>query len=115
MFDILSASHRGTGHLLMGLVLVAVVWTMVLALRSGEDDTISSVAMKIVVGLVDLQVLIGVILYLKLGVPNTWHPVLAILAAISFHAGNKMKHWKRVASFVVGAACVIGTYLLVVA
>lgn len=106
--------HRWLGHLLSALVLVAVIWSIVLAVRSEEDDQISSVAMKVVVGLVDLQVLMGIILYTQIGISNTWHPVLAILAAISFHAGNKMEAWKRVGSFVLGTACVVGAVMLVV-
>lgn len=115
VIDLLLILHRWLGRLLSAIVLIAVVWTIVLAVRSDEDDRISTVALKSVVGLVDLQILLGFILY---GVGQfaitLWHPLVGILAAISLHMGNKMAGWKRVGSFVVGFVCVIGAFLLVV-
>jgi heme A synthase len=115
MLELFLILHRWLGRLLSAVVLIAVVWTIVLAVRSEEDDRISTVAMKSVVGLVDLQVLLGLILYgLGSFQVSHWHPMLGILAAVSLHMGSKMKGWKRVTGFGLGFASVIGAFLLVV-
>lgn len=114
MVSYLFPIHRWMGHTLSAVVLILVVWSIVLAVRSGEDDRISEIVMKAGVGLIDLQILLGLFLYIGRSYVNTWHPVLGILAAISLHAGNKLKNWARVGSFVVGSVCVTGAVMLVV-
>lgn len=115
MLEILTKIHLGLGHLLSVLGLLALLLAIFLAWKNDDGNRLSSIYFKVVVGLIDLQVLLGIINYFSLpGRPEAWHPVLGILGVISFHAGNKMVSWKRVISFLAGMACIIGAVMLVV-
>ena len=116
MWTSLYPIHQGLGHLLSALSLIAVVCAIVLAIKDIDEYRPTSIFFSIVVGLLDLQILLGLIGYAMIGLAtvSTYHPVLAILAAIAFHSGKKMKRWKRVAGFLLGTVCIVGAVMLAV-
>jgi len=114
MWELLHTFHRGLGHTLSLLGLLIVLFSTYLAWKDEEGNRFFSIFFTSVVGLVDLQVLLGFILYSQLNFPSPGHFVLAILAVISLHAGNKMSSWKRAGSFLLAFVCIVGAVVLAV-
>lgn len=114
MWNFLHTFHLALGHTLSLLGLLTVLFSIYLAWKGEEGNRFFSIFFTSVVGIVDLQVLMGFILYSQVGFPNPGHPVLGILALIALHAGNKMSSWKRVGGFLLACVCIIGAVVLAV-
>lgn len=88
--------HQMYGYLLLLVLVIELVWTLIESIRDVEPGRFSSIKSSAVVGLIDLQVLLGIgVLYAFWpDFPHT-HPVLMILAAVGLHLANKQSGWVR--------------------
>ncbi|MFB6347717.1 MAG: hypothetical protein ABEK50_18530 [bacterium] len=107
--------HQMYGHILLLLLLLEVTWTLVESVKGVEQARWSEIKSKAVVGLVDLQALLGfVLLYQFWPTFNHTHPVLMILAIVGFHLANKQSDWARFGLQASSLAAVVFGYVLVV-
>jgi len=112
-------AHAGLGYLLLVVGLIVVAWTALLAYRREEPSGASSVACVTLVGLIDLQVLIGIVLFMLTLEGRSWtwalhHPLFMIAAAVCAHVGNKQDHWALTGWFVTSyVLLLVGAYPVV--
>lgn len=107
--------HQMFGHFLLLLLFIEVTWTLVESIRAVEPGQFSTIKSKAVVGLVDLQALLGfVFLYTLWPNMNHIHPTLMILAVLGFHVANKQKNWARLGLQFSSLIAVVFGYVLVV-
>jgi heme A synthase len=86
------------GYSLFALVLVELVWSLSETLMESSPNKLSSVKSKIVVGLMDLQVLLGILnLYFNYTLEHALIHAVTMLAAVGvLHVANKKEAWVRV-------------------
>lgn len=98
--------HQMLGYLMVVLLAVELIWTLVETLTDSDSGSVSRVKSKALVGLLDLQVLLGLInSYLSAFFPM-YHVIAMIGGAGSLHVANKQSGWTRfllqvVATFLV--------------
>lgn len=102
-----SESHWGLGYLIFALVVVELLWSTVEVLTDSEPGTVSSVKSSAVVGLVDLQTLLGFVnAYLLSTVPGP-HMAAMLGAVGALHVAKKQSQWVRVGLQALGAFLVV--------
>lgn len=107
--------HQMYGHILLLILLIEVGWTFVESLRDVEPGRLSTIKSKAVVGLVDLQALLGfALLYVLWPSMNHTHPVLMILGVLGFHVASKQEDWARFGLQAASLAAIVFGYVLVV-
>jgi hypothetical protein len=88
--------HYFLGYSVLGLLLIEVLWSFVEALLDSDPGTVSTIKTKSVVGLVDLQALLGIInagFYYP--TYQLVHGGIMLLAVGLMHAGSKQDGWSR--------------------
>lgn len=108
--------HQMYGHILLLILLIEVGWTLYESVRDVEQSRFSEIKSKAVVGLVDLQGLLGFVVLYQLwpNISQHSHPVLMILAILGFHVANKQSDWARFGIQFSSVLAVIFGYVLVV-
>jgi hypothetical protein len=107
--------HQMYGHILLLIVLIEVAWTLFESIRDVDPGRFSTIKSKAVVGLVDLQALLGFgVLYMFWPDFNHLHPTLMILAVIGFHVANKQEDWARFGIQFSSLLAIVFGYVLVV-
>ncbi|MFB6346032.1 MAG: hypothetical protein ABEK50_09705 [bacterium] len=112
----LKEAHRGLGYLLGVLLLAVLVWCLVEILADTESNESKAWAIKTTVGLADLQVLLGLILYVLYpsgARPSMEHPAVMILAVGLLHYSSKRDGWIQVGLLVLSAVF-IGRGIMIV-
>ncbi|MFB6347523.1 MAG: hypothetical protein ABEK50_17535 [bacterium] len=113
---LLKQAHRGLGYLVAVLILFLIGWAIYeLLTRSSHSDWFD-LGMSGFVGLVDLQVLLGLFLYFLYPAgarPSIEHPSVMILSAAGFHIANKLGRTGRFVLLILGALF-IGRGIMVV-
>ncbi|MFB6356295.1 MAG: hypothetical protein ABEJ65_07255 [bacterium] len=96
--DILFRIHQGLGHLTGTVIVILLIWSIVEYVRNVEENKVFSITSSAIIGLVDLQILIGIVLYVimpSVARPTTWHPMAMILGAVGFHISKKLEPLPR--------------------
>lgn len=108
--------HQMYGHILLLILMIELAWTLYESVRGVEPSRFSEIKSKAVVGLVDLQALLGfgVLYVLWPNISQHAHPVLMILAVLGFHVANKQEDWARFGIQFSSVLAVIFGYVLVV-
>ncbi len=107
----LKHAHAGLGYLLILLAILVVGWTVVLAIRDQEQKRGSRVACTALVGLIDLQALLGLVLFVMMNKEWNWalhHPLLMIAGAVVAHVANKQESWALPGGFSVSLLLLLG-------
>jgi heme A synthase len=86
------------GYSIFVLVFVELVWSLSETLTESAPGKLSSVKSKIIVGLMDIQVLLGVLnLYFNYTLSKALiHAVTMVAATGTLHVANKKDEWVRV-------------------
>lgn len=109
-------AHQGLGYLTLVLGLLVVCWSFLTALRESRPGRAESILSSITVGFIDLQVVVGLVLFYLYSSetrPTWWHPVLMLVGLVSFHLGNRRHSWDRFVRFAAGLVLlVVGWTLL---
>lgn len=93
---LVNESHLGLGYLLFALVVVELLWSTVEVFTDAEPGTFSSIKSSAVVGLLDLQTLLGFTnAYLISTLPGA-HLGAMLGAVVTFHVAKKQSGWGRV-------------------
>lgn len=127
--DILFHAHSGLRYLVLAAGLVSLAFSLTAAVRGQPWDRRGRVFLRIFVGIVDLQVLTGLILvFVRAFYPMLWgHIAMMVLAAAAAHVASVMNkrrpperqsHWLAVAGvglafvFIIGGIMAIGRPIL---
>ncbi len=89
-------AHAGLGYLLIIAAVIVVLWSAVAAYRDEGKSGGLHITSTALVGLIDLQALLGIVLFLMLSKEWVWtlhHPLLMIVAAVAGHVANKQEGW----------------------
>ncbi len=105
--EIINGIHQMLGYLMVVLLALELIWTLVEMLTDSDSGSISTVKSKSVVGLLHLQVLLGLVnSYLRAYFP-TYHVIAMIGGAGTLHVSNKQSGWTRVLLQVVATFLVV--------
>lgn len=107
-------AHQGLGLYLLQLFVVVEALRLIWARNRAPGQRPAEWLASAVIGLVDLQVLLGLILYVvgPRSAPMS-HLALGIVAAVVLHVSKKMEGTSRILTYLAGMVCVLGTVYLV--
>lgn len=116
--DILFHAHSGLRYLVLLAGLLALAYTLTSALRGHAWNRAGRVFLAMFVGVMDLQVLMGVVLvFVRVFYPALWgHLALMILAAVAAHVAlalNKRRTPERQSHWVAAAGAGLALVLIV--
>lgn len=127
--NILFHAHSGLRYLVLLAGVLALAYSLVSAIRGQAWDRRGRIFLSIFVGVVDLQVVTGLILvFVRAFYPMLWgHIVMMVLAAAAAHVASalnkrrppeRQSHWLAVAGvglafvFIIGGIIAIGRPIL---
>ncbi len=123
MIEILIKAHSGVRWVVLALLLLGIGRAAWGWLGSPSYAKFDRVWGGISIGLMDLQILLGVIIFFLLEPevrPSLWHPALMLIAAVSVHLGtvfarrvkeNRRKHYAHLLAYLVSLLFVLlGVY-----
>ncbi len=109
-FMSLAYIHYTLGYSLFGLVLLELAWSLVETVTDLGQGNLSSIKSSVIVGLIDLQVLLGI---LNLSVYGYYlgrvlvHAITMLIAVVVLHIGNNTTGLTRVGLQAAGLICVL--------
>lgn len=104
---LVNESHWGLGYLMFVLVVVELLWSTVEVLSDSEPGAVSSVKSSAVVGLLDLQALLGFVNAYLLSTFAGAHMGVMLGAVATFHVAKKQSGWSRVGLQALGTFLVV--------
>ncbi len=123
MIEILIEAHSGLRWVVLALLLLGIgraAWGWLGSPAYAKFDRVWGAISS---GLMDLQILLGVIIFFLLDPevrPSLWHPALMLAAAVSVHVGtvfarrlteDRRKHYAHLLAYLVGLLFVLlGVY-----
>ena len=116
MMPMVFYTHSGVRYLVLAAAVAAVVYLLVGMLRGGQFDKLAKILTAAYVGLLDLQVGFGVVLYLLIpSYPQLLRHVVMALAAVTVaHVANIMNKRRDEPSLGIALAGVVISLILIV-
>ena len=116
MMPMVFYTHSGVRYLVLLAAIAAVVYLLVGMFRGGPVDKLAKILSGAYVGLLDIQVLTGIVLYLMIpSYPQLMGHVLMMLAAVSVgHAANIVNKRRDEPSWGVALGGVAVSLILIV-
>jgi heme A synthase len=117
--NIVFHAHSGLRYLVLVAALLSLAFSLPAAIRGREWDRRGRMLLGVFVGLVDLQVLLGLILvFVRAFFPALWgHLAMMVLAAAAAHAASainkrrppeRRSHWLAVAGTGLALVLIVG-------
>jgi hypothetical protein len=123
MIEILTKAHSGLRWVVLALILLGIARAAWGWLGSPSYAKFDRMWGALSSGLMDLQILLGVIIFFLVDPevrPSLWHPALMLTAAVSVHLGtifarrlkeDRRKHYAHLLAYLVGLLFVLlGVY-----
>lgn len=124
LIEIVAPIHRYLGESMLLVALAGVILAIVGLLRKQALDKPENVLAMVYSGLLDLQVVLGILFYFLLpgpARPTLLHPVLMIAAAIVAHVGrvwrnspSPTRHWAQIGIYGASLVLILAGRMLLV-
>ena len=116
MMPMVFYTHSGVRYLVLAAAAAAVVYLLVGMLRGGQFDKLAKILTAAYVGLLDLQVVTGIVLYLLIpSYPQLLgHVVMALAAVTVAHVANIMNKRRDEPCLGIALAGVVISLILIV-
>ena len=124
LISVIAPIHRILGELMLLIALVGVALAIVGLIRTRELEKPERVFAMVYSGLLDLQVLLGLVFYFLLPAPvrpTLLHPIPMILAVVVVHAGRRWRqspvptrHWSQLGIYGLSLVLIFAGRMLLV-